>query len=58
LGIGLEPTGQFLHDVRRATTKDEFFRICATYMDHDEPMPLEPFKLALAPTDVVGGEHL
>jgi tRNA-dihydrouridine synthase B len=58
LGIGLEPSGKFLHDVRRATTKDEFFRICATYMDHDEPMPLEPFKLELAPTDVVGGEHL
>jgi len=58
LGIGVEPTGQFLHDIRRCTTQAEFFRICATYMDNDAPMPLLPFKLELAPTDVVGGEHL
>jgi len=58
LGIGVEPTGQFLHGIRRCSTQAEFFRICASYMDNDAPMPLEPFKLELAPTDVVGGEHL
>jgi tRNA-dihydrouridine synthase B len=58
LGIGLEPTGQFLHAIRRAETKSAFFAICRQYMDHDEPMPLEPFPLSLATTDVVGGEHL
>src|SRR5882762_470054 len=28
LGVGVEPTGQFLHQIRRATGKSEFFRIC------------------------------
>ena len=26
VGVGLEPTGQFLHQIRRATTELEFFR--------------------------------
>lgn len=58
LGLGVEPTGDFLHQVRRAQTKADFFSICERYLDHDNPMPLEPFKLSLAPTDVVGGEQL
>lgn len=43
LGVGVEPTGRFLHDIRRATTRAGFFAICAEHMDHDEPMPLVPF---------------
>lgn len=57
LGVGLEPTGQFLHAIRRATTKAEFFSICDTYMEHDRPMSLEPFELGLPETDIVSGEH-
>jgi len=57
VGAGVEPTGQFLHRMRRATRAEEFFRICADYLDHDQPMPLEPFPLALAPTDVLAGSH-
>lgn len=39
---GAEPTGQFLHDIRRVTTVADFFRVCATHLDHDRPLPLAP----------------
>ncbi len=58
IGLGIEPTGQFLHRIRRATTEAEFFRICEDYLSHNEPMPLEPFTLELKETDVMAGEHL
>jgi tRNA-dihydrouridine synthase B len=58
IGLGVEPTGQFLHQIRRATTESEFFKICAAFLDHDRPMPLEPFSLRLKETDVMAGEHL
>ena len=28
IGLGVEPTGEFLHKVRRATTRAEFFNLC------------------------------
>jgi tRNA-dihydrouridine synthase len=43
LGLGVESTGQFLHDIRRVNTESDFFRVCAQFLDHHEPMPLEPF---------------
>jgi tRNA-dihydrouridine synthase B len=43
LAVGTEPTGRFLHDIRRVTTRADFFRVCAEHLDHDQPMPLEPF---------------
>ena len=58
LGLGVEPTGAFLHAIRRVTTRAEFFRVCATFLDHGEPMPLEPFAISLKQTDVLAGEHL
>jgi len=58
LGLGVEPTGKFLHDIRRVTTEAEFFRVCEAFLAHDEPMPLEPFAFALKETDVLAGEHL
>ena len=57
LGVGVEPTGQFLHQIRRVTTAADLFRVCATYLDHDRPMPLEPFPLALKDTDLMAGEQ-
>ena len=42
IGEGLEPPGPFLHDIRRAATRADFFRVCAAYLDHDRPMRLEP----------------
>ena len=45
LGVGVEPTGKFLHDIRRVHTRADFFRVCTEHLDHDQLMPLEPFAL-------------
>jgi tRNA-dihydrouridine synthase len=58
IGLGIEPSGKFLHEIRRVTTETDFFRICETYLSHGQPMPLEPFSLGLKETDVMAGEHL
>jgi tRNA-dihydrouridine synthase len=58
IGVGVEPSGEFLHQIRRVTTKADFFRICEEFLTHDRPMPLEPFALALKETDVMAGEQL
>ena len=57
LGVGVEPTGQFLHQIRRVTTTAELFRVCRHFLDHDRPMPLEPFPLALKEGDLMAGEQ-
>jgi tRNA-dihydrouridine synthase len=51
LGLGAEPTGQFLYQIRRVATREDFFRVCGEFLDHSEPMPLEPFQAA--PTNEV-----
>ena len=43
VGVGVEPTGQFLHHIRRVTTEADFFRVCEEFLDHDRSMALEPF---------------
>jgi tRNA-dihydrouridine synthase B len=51
LGEGVP--GQFLHRIRRAQTAAEFHGICAEFLDHDRPMPLEPLApepLAVTPS--------
>jgi len=45
VGVGVEPTGQFLHQIRRVTTEAEFFSVCEDFLDHDQAMPLEPFRV-------------
>ncbi|MEW6157868.1 MAG: tRNA-dihydrouridine synthase family protein [Verrucomicrobiota bacterium] len=45
IGMGVEPTGQFLHQIRRVTTESEFFSVCRAFLDHDEPMALEAFPM-------------
>jgi len=57
LGIGVEASGQFLHRIRRVSSRDAFFQTCLEFLDHDLPMPLEPFRLSLQETDVLAGEH-
>ncbi|MCP5521882.1 MAG: tRNA-dihydrouridine synthase family protein [Verrucomicrobiales bacterium] len=57
LALGVDPSGEFLHHVRRVRTQADFFALCREHLDHDRPMPLEPFELGLAPTDVLCGEH-
>ncbi|HAV61493.1 MAG TPA: dihydrouridine synthase, partial [Verrucomicrobiales bacterium] len=55
VGVGIDPEAGFLHAMRRATTAAEYFRICTEFLDHDEPMPLEPFDLKLGERDIVAG---
>jgi nifR3 family TIM-barrel protein len=43
LGQGVEPTGAFLHRIRRVSTRADFFAVCREFLDHDRPMALEPF---------------
>lgn len=57
LGLGVEPTGRFLNEIRRVTTSADFFRVCATFLDHDLPMPLEPFPVPLKAGDLLEGAH-
>jgi tRNA-dihydrouridine synthase len=57
LGLGVEPSGRFLHEVRRVTTKADLFRVCEEFLGHDRPLPLEPFDLRLPECDVLAGEH-
>ena len=37
---GLE--GSFEHDMRRAITPDDFFRISRSHLDHPAPLPAQP----------------
>jgi tRNA-dihydrouridine synthase len=53
VGVGVDPEGQFLHQIRRVATRAEFFRVCEEFLDHDRPMPLEPFPLKLKETDMM-----
>lgn len=57
IALGAEPTGQFLHDIRRAETEREFFAVCRAFLDHRLPMPLEPFPLPLKDSDILSGVH-
>ena len=57
LGVGVEPDGQFLHQIRRVTTKSDFFRVCEEFLNHDQPLPLEPFSFVLKEADVMAGEQ-
>jgi len=33
---------KFLHDIRRVATTADFWRVCEEFLNHDEPMTLEP----------------
>ena len=46
LGEGV--AAPFLHQIRRVQTAVEFQRICAEFLDHDQPMALEPIPLPSA----------
>jgi tRNA-dihydrouridine synthase B len=58
LGVGVDASGQFLHDIRRVTDRGGFFATCDKFLNHHESMPLEPFRLQLNETDLLAGEHL
>jgi hypothetical protein len=43
IALGTEPSGRFLHDIRRCSTRGTFMAICTEHLDHAEPLPLEPY---------------
>ena len=40
IGEGIE--GKFLHDIRRVATTADFWRVCEEFLNHDQPMTLDP----------------
>ncbi len=42
IGEGVPPAAEFLHQIRRVATGVDFFRVCQAFLDHDQPMSLEP----------------
>ena len=57
IGLGIEASGRFLATARRARTRAELERLFAEWLDHDEPMPLEPLPVPLGERDVLAGVH-
>jgi tRNA-dihydrouridine synthase len=57
IGLGVDPAGRFLHEIRRTNCEAAFFRLCEEFLDHDGLMPLEPFALPLRESDMLAGEH-
>jgi len=43
---------KFLHEIRRVVTTADFFRVCETFLDHDQLMPLEPLAASETPLDL------
>ena len=35
IGVGVDPDGRFLHEIRRVTTEAEFFATCERYLGHN-----------------------
>jgi len=42
IGEGLPSATEFLHDIRRVTTRPGFFEICVRHLDHEDPLTLDP----------------
>ena len=36
IGVGIDPEGRFLHEIRRVTTEKEFFATCERYLGHND----------------------
>jgi len=43
VGVGVESSGRFLHEIRRTNTRAEFFQVCECWLNHDQPMVLAPY---------------
>jgi tRNA-dihydrouridine synthase len=50
--IGEGISEKFLHDIRRVATTVDFWRVCEEFLDHDQPMTLEPKPTAETPLDL------
>ena len=50
--IGEGVSEKFLFEIRRVATTADFFRLCENFLNHNQPMPLEPVPVAEAPLDL------
>ena len=50
--IGEGVSEKFLFEIRRVTTTSDFFRVCENFLNHDQPMPLEPVPSVETPLDL------
>ena len=55
--IGAPIADGFLHQIRRAETRADFFRICREFLDHDEPMTLVPAESDAGKLSAVPSSH-
>lgn len=55
IGEGVEPSGRFLHDMRRTNTEAELFRVCDEWLDHDQELRLLPGANPVTPVEVAVG---
>ena len=37
IGVGLDPEGRFLYEIRRVTTERDFMQTCTRFLDHTQP---------------------
>jgi tRNA-dihydrouridine synthase B len=42
IGAGVTPSEPFLFEIRRVESRAEFFAVCEKFLDHDEPLSLNP----------------
>lgn len=40
IGEGVPPADNFLHEIRRVQSKEDFFRVCESYLDHNNSLSL------------------
>jgi tRNA-dihydrouridine synthase B len=57
IGEGVPPAEQFLHEIRRVNTRQDFFRVCETYLEHDRPLSLEPGEAPQAMAESTASSH-
>jgi tRNA-dihydrouridine synthase B len=50
IGEGVDE--KFLFEIRRVATTADFFRVCEQFLNHDQPMALEPPTISEAPLDL------
>lgn len=50
LALGVDPSGRFLSEIRRVTTQAAFLDLCREFLDHSNPMKLEPFDIPFSPS--------
>jgi hypothetical protein len=43
---------KFLHDIRRVAVTTDFFRVCEEFLNHNQPLALEPPLASEAPLDL------